>query len=450
MVSMSQAKRRHDIWIKDWIAPVVVVALVLFVITSCLVFTVVDQVNTGHESPLLLAHSHNDQSLRRSMRQDNQDIRPLTLSSKAEHPNSESLRYAFDIAHTVDMERITETVQGMRLEKDPKTVDVNNMTYDIMKCPPQPPEGYPQAWDVVEVLKHWNPDDTDIPSDGIYQGVCYLDWNDPEQRTTAETYRQAELPFLMRNHPELWQAAERWASPKYLTKLLGFDKFRNEYSSNNHFMYWKTKHSSILPHGWKPPTENVKLSFTKWYEKAKALEQATTKTTTDKEHWYFRLNAEFKGKADFMYDELPIFSPESASFFMIEPTQQRGINCRFGMKGVISEAHYDFSRNFIILLHGQKRYILAHPQECSNLELHPLGHPSARHSSVDWSNPSEWQKGNFPKAKVSEIILQAGDALYLPTAWFHFIVSLNLNYQCNARSGITHENEHHLKSCGFQ
>jgi hypothetical protein len=35
-----------------------------------------------------------------------------------------------------------------------------------------------------------------------------------------------------------------------------------------------------------------------------------------------------------------------------------GINCRFGMKGVISTAHYDSRRNFIAMIRGRKRYYL--------------------------------------------------------------------------------------------
>jgi hypothetical protein len=39
--------------------------------------------------------------------------------------------------------------------------------------------------------------------------------------------------------------------------------------------------------------------------------------------------------------------------------------------------------------------------------------------------------------------------LYLPTAWFHFIVSLNTNYQCNARSGVSLEHRRIIQDCGF-
>ena len=103
----------------------------------------------------------------------------------------------------------------------------------------------------------------------------------------------------------------------------------------------------------------------------------------------------------------------------------------------------------IVVLGGERRYILSHPDQCENLELLPRGHPSARHSAVDWSDPDLEQFPNFRKAKVNEVVLQAGDVLYLPTNWFHYIISLELNFQCNTRSGISSEYMEPIRKCGF-
>ena len=78
-----------------------------------------------------------------------------------------------------------------------------------------------------------------------------------------------------------------------------------------------------------------------------------------------------------------------------------------------------------------------------------MGHPSARHSMVDWSNPDLEKFPQFKQARSSEVVLQAGDVLYLPTNWFHFIVSLDTSWQCNARSGVTQETMGYIRDCGF-
>ena len=103
----------------------------------------------------------------------------------------------------------------------------------------------------------------------------------------------------------------------------------------------------------------------------------------------------------------------------------------------------------IVLLGGERRYILSHPNQCENLSLYKKGHPSARHSAVDWSNP-DWEAfPEFADAEVNEVVLQAGDVLYLPTNWFHYIISLGLNYQCNTRSGVNREYMMDIHHCGF-
>ena len=103
----------------------------------------------------------------------------------------------------------------------------------------------------------------------------------------------------------------------------------------------------------------------------------------------------------------------------------------------------------IALLGGERRYILSHPKECKLLALYPKGHPSGRHSAVDWSDPDIDQFPQFADAKANEIVLQAGDVLYLPTYWFHYIISLEMNFQCNTRSGISSEYRRFIKDCGF-
>lgn len=85
------------------------------------------------------------------------------------------------------------------------------------------------------------------------------------------------------------------------------------------------------------------------------------------------------------------------------------------------------------------------------MALYPQSHPSVRHSSLDWSNPNEWDEHpEFKNAYVNEVVLHAGDVLYLPTNYFHYIVNLSLNYQCNARSGTTYETGHFIEDCGFK
>eukprot|EP00977_Amphora_coffeiformis_P008577 scaffold1943_cov160-Amphora_coffeaeformis.AAC.4 len=113
----------------------------------------------------------------------------------------------------------------------------------------------------------------------------------------------------------------------------------------------------------------------------------------------------------YLYDELPFFQPRRDNrnaLYLGEPMEQKGIHCRFGMKGVIAENHFDASRNAIVVLGGRRRYILSHPNQCENLALLPRDHESARHSEVDYSDPDLERFPEFANAKANEVVLTAG------------------------------------------
>jgi len=236
-----------------------------------------------------------------------------------------------------------------------------------------------------------------------------------------------------------------------------------------------------------------------------------------------------RNSTEYLFDELPFFqprkhvpqgpgssaSPESESelasqqqhsqqqlqqqtegresLYIVEPDQQRGIHCRFGMPGMIAANHYDASRNAIVVLGGTRRYVVSRPSQCQNLGLFPPGHTSARHSKVDWAvAPDEYDEhlvavsngeeelqdddvdeeegpstpssseATVPwkdyrnalsllanHAKSTEVVLEAGDVLYLPSYWFHYIVSLDTNMQCNTRSGRDGRDDAIMAACGF-
>jgi hypothetical protein len=158
------------------------------------------------------------------------------------------------------------------------------------------------------------------------------------------------------------------------------------------------------------------------------------------------------------------------------------------MPGMIAANHYDASRNAIAVLGGSRRYIISRPKQCPNLGLYPIGHTSARHTKVDWTTASEdyqnftnhdndnengeesdetqsWSSSSLDtpswidyrkslsllanNATSTEVVLQAGDVLYLPSYWFHYIISLTTNMQCNTRSGRDGRDDQIMTDCGF-
>mmetsp|Transcript_21405 Transcript_21405/g.66027 ORF Transcript_21405/g.66027 Transcript_21405/m.66027 type:complete len:163 (+) Transcript_21405:81-569(+) len=105
------------------------------------------------------------------------------------------------------------------------------------------------------------------------------------------------------------------------------------------------------------------------------------------------------------------------------------------MRGVIAEAHYDGGRNMVAMLKGAKRYVLSPPKSCKDLTIIPdRKHPSFRHSVTDWSRQEE-AEANLNAAHAIDTVVRAGEVLYIPSYWIHYIVSLKYSIQCNTRSG---------------
>jgi len=324
----------------------------------------------------------------------------------------------------------------------------NSKPVESIACPMEPEEGYPKAYPILDMLKNWPADDTVIPP-MHHDSLCHFDFQNETELKAAYAYRQAEVPFVVFNIPEVDEVVRKWSNLDYLVQRLGSrTKYRTETSKNNHFMYWRGgSHGGFLrnPDGskWSPPTGLASLTFEEWLETSVKGQNVSLENRV---HQYFRVSSD--SDTNWLFDELPFFKPKK-SLMMVEPREQRGIHCRFGMRSVIAEAHFDGSRNAVVMIGGLRRWILTHPNKCDQMHMLQKGHPSARHSQVDWSAPNITAFPNFPNVRSNEVILQPGDFLYVPTYWIHYIVSLNVNYQCNTRSGTTHEYDGFIKKCGF-
>jgi hypothetical protein len=320
----------------------------------------------------------------------------------------------------------------------------SSRTLHEAECPEFPVEGYPVPYHMTDIVENWNPDNTDIPP-FHYDSLCHFDQSNETQAKYALNYRMAEVPFIAYNIPELDEVVKKWNNLDYLQRRLGHKKYRIEKSESNHFMYWNTggHKGKSKSAGWTAPTTMATTSFEQWMEVAVKGQNITLE---NRDHQYFRVSSDMG--SPWLFDELPFFEPKK-SLMMVEPKEQRGIHCRFGMRSVIAEAHFDGSRNAVVEIGGLRRWILAHPNQCVNMHMLPRNHPSGRHSDVDWSKPDIEKYPNFAKIMGNEVILQPGDFLYVPTYWIHYIVSLNVNFQCNTRSGRSPEYDQEIHKCGF-
>lgn len=99
---------------------------------------------------------------------------------------------------------------------------------------------------------------------------------------------------------------------------------------------------------------------------------------------------------------------------------------------IVTPCHYDNSHNIACVVAGRRRFILFPPEQLDNLHVGPFDFAPAGPaiSLVDFAAPDF---ARFPRfrdalahAQVAELAL--GDAIYMPSRWWHHVTSLDV---CN-------------------
>jgi hypothetical protein len=225
---------------------------------------------------------------------------------------------------------------------------------------------YPVYASLLSIIEGWNPDQPDPPSVFI-ETLQHFNYSDPFEREIAARFRDAEVPFKLYNVPEVDAITDKW-SDSYLTEVFQRESHRVEVAEANHFMFWSHNSMKGIDPNWKPPTETIKMSFPEWRKIAADADK--NKLPNNTKHYYFHANAPIGDKkSTFVARDLKFFSTSQENFFITNVPANKGIQCRFGMRGIIAETHYDGGRNMVAMLKGQKRYILSPPYACKYLGL---------------------------------------------------------------------------------
>jgi len=320
--------------------------------------------------------------------------------------------------------------------------DTNSRFFTLPSCPAEPV--YPTTTRLMDLLDNWSPDNVTIPA-RHHNTLCRFDYQ--RDLAQAKRYRDAEVPFIVHNIPAIDATAGKWSTPGYLVERLGVNQtYDVEVSKTNHFLYYAKSRNP--PADYQPPTRVESWTYGEWLEKVQQLEEIRSNSpdsAADVEHYYFRASE----SSPPIQQDMALFSKYTSNFFISEPSLSRGVHCRFGAPAVLADAHYDGHNNMVACLAGTRRWILSPPKECQNAYLRPPGDLSARHSQVDWSAPDLEKYPKFGEMQGLETILTAGEVLYVPSFWIHFIANLDVNAQCNVRGAKARVGKDEVVACGF-
>ncbi|KAL7478642.1 hypothetical protein ACHAW6_004396 [Cyclotella cf. meneghiniana] len=408
-----------------------------------------------------------EQSKRKQFNNSNRYLDPRQLATlPGEEPESYDGKEGVRPDGVGDDEWRVGAKHNSRRHLGPK-VDYVTHPYEYPKIMDEPPMdgSYPPMEPMKKIFETWGQDDLDDPPETIVEVLQHFDYMSKWQMEAALKFRDLELPFKVYNVPEVIAAGRKWTD-EYLSEHFAKDddftppKMRSTISKSvdNFFAFY-------YPDRWNTellgptPSVDIDWTFDKWARHAVYADE--TGLSSNSKHYYLEAGVSPKerhktsDKWTFVSKDLPSFSSPEPTFFGFNPPEQKGIQCRFGERGVTAATHYDGGRNMVAMVTGAKRYILSPPNACPKLGVvTSRHHPSYRHSMLNFGRVTlldesddvvemsererEWLKiaGEAPTLST---VLKAGEVLYIPSHWFHYIISLQKSAQCNTRSGIDEE-----------
>lgn len=168
-----------------------------------------------------------------------------------------------------------------------------------------------------------------------------------------------ELPFKVHNVPEVQAAHFKWTD-EYVASHFNGDNDDDapqshgsvQKSVDNFFAFHRPKLWSLELLG-APPSVDLDWGFDKWARHARYADEVGLPRTETHYYWQSGVSREERLQRrrhwTFVSRDLPSFSSPEPTFFGFNPPAQKGIQCRFGERGVTAATHYDGGRNMIAM-----------------------------------------------------------------------------------------------------
>ena len=110
-----------------------------------------------------------------------------------------------------------------------------------------------------------------------------------------------------------------------------------------------------------PPTMDNDWTYSRWAKHARYADKVGLDPTEQHYYWQAGIPKEERLQPEntwtFVSRDLPSFSSPEPTFFGFMPEMQKGIQCRFGERGVTAATHYDAGRNMVAMMVSRNDYM---------------------------------------------------------------------------------------------
>ena len=216
-------------------------------------------------------------------------------------------------------------------------------------------------------------------------------------------YFNKEQPVLLKHFASNWRAIEKWKNLKYFVDAAGFRLVPIEIGAMYTASDWTTK---LMP-------------FHRFLSEH-IIKSKDVKTGYLAQHLLFDQIKCFD--ADF---EVPDFVHCGQKEF----ESSGSVNCWFGPKGTVTPLHNDPKHNILCQVVGFKYLRIYSPQQSEMLYAREGILNNTSQIDLDLNEQAINEKyPQFKNAKYLDVLLEPGDALYIPPKWWHYVKSLSISF----------------------
>jgi ribosomal protein L16 Arg81 hydroxylase len=107
----------------------------------------------------------------------------------------------------------------------------------------------------------------------------------------------------------------------------------------------------------------------------------------------------------------------------LNPTQiSDRVHFWFGPSGTVTPLHHDVMNIILAQVYGRKRVLLISPDQS-----HRLYNQVGVYSEVDPESPNHKKHPLFREVQMLDVVLEPGEALFLPVGWWHHVRALDVS-----------------------
>lgn len=224
----------------------------------------------------------------------------------------------------------------------------------------------------------------------------------PSKKEFVELWKQYQ-PFLIEGVAEYWNGCQNWSNDYLLKKcghkIIPVSFFTKKYLDNSNYVLHETYNNK----------EEMKLKdYVDIISENKKEIDLKYMSEVDFEKYLPELTS------DINYPEY--FSTKPFIFFWL------------GSFGKTTTLHFDQAHNIFAQIRGRKRIILYSPS--NYLSFYPPLGESGTYANFSKVNPITPNLELFPKFPLQdkiEIIIKAGEMLYIPPLWWHHVTGIDEN-----------------------